>query len=270
MPTGGTLRVVTPVYPATLDPALTGPIAYPLWFATCATLTAIADTPGATLSQLRPEAAAGPPQISPDRRTYVFTVRKGLRFSDGTPLTARNFAVALGRVLNPAMQSDAAFLYADVKRVKASGRRLRIDLKAPSGDLATRLAWPFACPVPLGFPVDLSGVDLMVGSGPYFIARYVPNKLVVLARNRYYRGARPHHADRIVVSVGGDLDDDIRAVERGAADVLGIEIPRDVRIVLERRYGVDKRQFFRRRGTYTQASTRRGRSSATTSRSEKR
>jgi peptide/nickel transport system substrate-binding protein len=250
---GGTLRVATPLDPGPLDPALAKPAVYPLWFATCAMLTAVADTADATTSELRAEAAAGPPQISRDRRTYVFTVRKALRFSNGTPLSAANYAVALGRVVNPAMHSDAAFLYADVKRVKASGRRLRIELKTPSGDLAARLALPFACPVPLGFPVDLSGVDLMVGSGPYYVARNVPDKLLVLARNRYYRGARPHHPDRIVVSVGGDLDDNIRAVESGAADVLGIEIPRDVRIVLARRYGVDKRQFFRVSGTFTEA-----------------
>jgi peptide/nickel transport system substrate-binding protein len=250
---GGTLRVATPVDPGPLDPALTRPAAYPLWFATCATLTAVPDTAGATTAQLRVEAAAGPPKISRDRRTYVFTVRQGLRFSDGTPLSAANFAVALGRVVNPAMHSDAAFLYADVERVSATGRRLRIELKTPSGDLPTRLALPFACPVPLGFPVDLSGVDLMVGSGPYYIARRVPDKLLILARNRYYRGSRPHHPDRIVVSVGGDLDDDIRAVESGEADVLGIEIPRDVRIVLAQRHGIDKRQFFRIGGTYTEA-----------------
>jgi len=93
----------------------------------------------------------------------------------------------------------------------------------------------------------------MVGSGPYYIARHVPNKLLVLGRNRYYRGARPHRVDRVVASIGGDLDDDIRAVENGDADVLGIEIPRDVRDDLAQRYGVNKGQFFRVRGTYTGA-----------------
>ncbi len=251
--TGGTLRIAAPLDLRSLDPGLARPLSYAVWYATCATLMAFSDAPAAQGFHVRPEAAVGPPQVSRDRRTYVFTVRKGLRFSDGSPLRAANFAVALRRVLNPAMQSDGAFLFADVRQVRASGRHLRIRLETASGDLPTRLAMPFACPVPLGFPVDPAGVDLMVGSGPYYIARHVPNKLLVLERNRYYRGTRPHHVDRVVESIGGDLDDDIRAVENGDADVLGIEIPRDVRDVLAQRYGINKGQFFRVRGTYTSA-----------------
>src|SRR5262249_17180910 len=83
--------------------------------------------------------------------------RSGLRFSDGSPLRAANFARALGRVLNPAMRSPGAEFFADVKSVTAHGLRLRIELSKPSGDLLTRLALPFACPVPLGFPIDPAG-----------------------------------------------------------------------------------------------------------------
>jgi len=183
----------------------------------------------------------------------VFTIRKGLRFSDGSSLTAANFAVALRRVLSPAMQSEGALVFSDVKQVGASGRHLRIQLKAPSGDLETRLAMPFACPVPVGFPVDPAGVDLMVGSGPYYIARHVPDKVLVLERNRYYGGRRPHRVDRVEISIGGDLEDDIKAVEAGEADVLGIEMRRDVRDALAQRYGINKRQFFRLRGSATGA-----------------
>jgi len=101
---GGTLRVATPLDVRSLDPALARPLAAATWYATCATLMTFVDAAGAKGFQLRPEAAARPPRISRDGRTYVFTVRKGLRFSDGSPLTAANFAVALRRVLNPSMR----------------------------------------------------------------------------------------------------------------------------------------------------------------------
>jgi peptide/nickel transport system substrate-binding protein len=250
---GGTLRVITPLPPRTLDPALARPVSYPRLYATCATLMAFHDAAGAAGFHVRPEAAAAPPRISGDRRTYVFSVRRGLRFSDGSPLSAANFAAALRRVLDPAMQSDGGFLFSDVRQVSASGRRLRIRLRKPSGDLATRLALPLACPVPLRFPVDPAGVDLLIGSGPYYIARKDPNGMLVLERNRYYRGTRPHRVGQIVISYGGDLDSDIHAVEAGQADVLGIEISRYDRDALAQRYGINKRQLFRVRGTYTAA-----------------
>jgi peptide/nickel transport system substrate-binding protein len=250
---GGTLRIASPVDPGPLDPAMARPVAYAIWYPICAPLMMFPDTASADAFRLRPEAAERPPTISRDGRTYVFTIRKGLRFSDGTQISAANFAVALRRVLNPAMQTEGAALFADVKQIAAAGRRLRITLRQPSGDLMMRFASPFTCPVPLGFPVDATGVDLMVGSGPYYVARHVPNKLIVVQRNRYYRGARPHRVAQIVVTIGGDLDDNIHAVEEGDADVLGIEINREARDALLQRYGLNKRQFFRRSGISTTA-----------------
>jgi ABC-type transport system substrate-binding protein len=106
--------------------------------------------------------------------------------------------------------------------------------------------------VPLGFPVDPAGVSLTVGSGPYYVKRPALNRLVLL-RNPYYHGTLPHRVDKIVATFGGDLESDIHAVERGRADVLLAEIPGDVRKVLARLYGVNRRQLFRQRGLYTVA-----------------
>jgi peptide/nickel transport system substrate-binding protein len=254
-PAGGTLTIISPADPSrfSLDPALSFNFGHMLLgYATCATLMAFRDAPAPQGYAVRPEAAVGPPRVSPDGRVYVFRVRRGLRFSDGSPLTARNFARALVRVLNPAMGSIGADLFSDVRRVIARGDRLRIVLRRPSGDLPSRLALPYVCPVPLGFPVDPAGVPLLVGSGPYYPSRPDPNQLL-LRRNRYYRGDLPRRLDRIVINFTGDLESDIRAVEQGRADVLGSEIAGDVREVLARRYGVDKRQFFVERGLFTQA-----------------
>ena len=243
---GGTLRVIDPMDIVSLDPALNmGDFAWALEDATCATLMIFRDEPAPEGDTVQPEAAAGPPEISRDGRTYIFQVRPGLRFSDGSPLTAGNFARALGRVLDPVMRSPGAYLFSDILHVSASGLRLRIVLRAPSGDLATRLALPLACPLPLGFPVDPAGVPLMVGSGPYYVASHVPDSLLVVKRNPYYTGSRPHRLDGLTVTVGGDVNSDVTAVEDGRADMLMGPIPSELRAPLARRYGVDKSQFLR-------------------------
>jgi peptide/nickel transport system substrate-binding protein len=220
---------------------------------TCATLEIFADAPGQGAKTVVPEAAAGPPQVSRDGLTYVFTVEPGLRFSDGSALTAANFARALGRVEDPAMGSRGVGLYSDIRRVSASGRRLRIELSEPSGDLLMRLALPYACPVPLGFPVDPAGVDLTVGSGPYYVAQYVPGTSVEVLQNPYYRGTRPRHVAGLTLTVGGDINSDISAVENGDADVLWIEIPSYLIPGLVQRYGVNRGQLFRVSGIETAA-----------------
>jgi peptide/nickel transport system substrate-binding protein len=246
------LRVV-PAFLGALDPALARPASFATWHATCAGLTAFRDTaaPDGLLTQ--PEAAEGPPVVSRDGRTYVFSVRRGLRFSDGSPLTAANYARALERLREPAMRAYGARLFADVERVAANGRKVRIVLRKPSGDLPTRLALPWACPVPREFPVAPGGVTLTVGSGPYYVARRVQGRMLVLERNRHYRGSRPHHLQRVVMTVGGDILHNIRSVELGQADAVGVSIGRDVRERMAQRYGVNDERLFRLMGLYTGA-----------------
>jgi ABC-type transport system substrate-binding protein len=247
------LRALGPPVPA-LDPALAaGGSGAAIAYVTCATLMIFRDGPGQAGESVQPEAAVGAPQVSADGRTYLFTVRSGLRFSDGSALTAANFARALSRVLDPGMRSPGASLFSDVQQVTASGLRLRIVLSHPSGDLITRLALPYACPVSLGFPVDPAGVVPLVGSGPYYVDRNAPGPAIVVRRNRFYHGSRPHHIDGITVSVGGTVDSDIKAIEDGRADVLTIEIPGELRSGLARRYGVDQGQLFRIAGSDTTA-----------------
>jgi peptide/nickel transport system substrate-binding protein len=247
------VRAIGPLDVGPLDPALARPLNGALFNWTCATLEIFADAPAPAAKTVVSEAAAGPPQVSRDGLTYVFTVRPGLRFSDGSPLTAANFARALGRVKDPAMGSPGAGLFSDVRKVSASGRRLRIELSEPSGDLLMRLALPYACPVPLGFPVDPAGVDPPVGSGPYYVAQYVPGTSVEVLQNPYYRGTRPRHVAGLTLTIGGDINSDISAVENGDADVLWIEIPSELIPGLVQRYGVNRGQLFRVSGLLTSA-----------------
>src|SRR5919109_2454865 len=58
-------------------------------------------------SRLIPEAAVAMPIISNNGKTYTFTIRKGLRFSDGSPISAKNFKWAFDRSATKAQQSPA-------------------------------------------------------------------------------------------------------------------------------------------------------------------
>src|SRR5262249_35571166 len=154
------------------------------------------------------------------------------------------------RVLDPSEGAPGASLFSDVKRVSAQGRRrVRIQLHQPAGDLPMRMALPYSCPVPLDYQVNPAGVPLWGGSGPYRLAPYVPGKRLVIARNPYYRGHRPHGIGSVVVTFGGTVDGDIRAVESEQADLLDLDIPPELRPGLMARFGINKRQLFRFAGT---------------------
>jgi peptide/nickel transport system substrate-binding protein len=244
-----TLRIVSAEDVDSLDPALaSSEVSLPIVAATCSKLFEF--RPHAAVP--RAEVAAALPHVSVDGRTYTFTVRDGFRFSDGSEVTAANFAAAIGRVRNPAMQSPWASFTSDITRVVARGpRTLVVRLRRRAGDLVSRLASSWACPVPVGLPADPLGIDDVPGSGPYVVSSRTPGREVVLRRNRFYRGPRVRRPDEVIVTIGGTAAANAEAVEAGRFDyVLYFWLlpppPGTLLADLAARHGVNRTRFFAR------------------------
>ena len=118
------------------------PTGWWLEYATAAKLYNYPDKAGQAGGLLRPEVASVF-AVSGDGRTYVFTIRKGFRFSDGAPLTAKNFAYAIKRAKDRDLASPAAQFITDVISARAKGNKLTIRLTGPDPSLLTKLAMPF-------------------------------------------------------------------------------------------------------------------------------
>lgn len=85
-----------------VDPALSYSFeGWSLLDATCARLMNYPDKAPPEGLKLVPEVATGYPRISRDAKTFTFTLRRGFRFSDGTPVEASAFARAINRTLAP-------------------------------------------------------------------------------------------------------------------------------------------------------------------------
>lgn len=265
---GGTLRIsLWHGHADYIDPALAYSAAsWALLDPVCVRLMNYPDKPGSASFRLVPEVATSSPKISRDRKTYVFTIRKGLRFSNGDALRASAFARQIERLLDPAMQSAGAHYFQDIvgadqvlagkakspTGVRASGNRLVIRLRRPIPDFAARTTMPFLCAVPPRLPADPEGVGGFAAAGPYYISRFAPGRKVVLSRNRFYRGKRPHRIDRFVVSFD---DDPIDQLERDHADWGNINLPSypEAQRRLVRKYGVNKSRFFVKPGPFFRA-----------------
>src|SRR5690242_18463267 len=107
---GGTLRLNMSATDVDYsDPSLAyGTISWQIEFATALKLYNYPDKPKPLGGKIQPEGAAGFPVISKDGKTYSITVRSGYKFSDGKPVTAKNYAFAINRALSKTMQSPAA------------------------------------------------------------------------------------------------------------------------------------------------------------------
>jgi peptide/nickel transport system substrate-binding protein len=243
---GGTFRVAVPagifdsIDPAlAFTPASNGRLLRPA----CGTLMAFPDLPGQAGLRLQPELAEAPPTISKDGRTYTFTIRKDARFSNGAPVTAQAFVHAVERILDPAMKSPYATVVNVFQRQVARGRTLTWRLTKPIPDLPAAFTTAL-CAVPPNLPADPEGSKAPLPSaGPYYVSDYSPGERLVLERNRFYKGKRPQHVERIVADLGADAGAAVDDVERGKLD--WAYLPNADRVAeLAKRYGVNKSRFF--------------------------
>ena len=255
---GGTFRIAQPAGSfLAIDPALVSSNAdLHLTDAACGNLMAYPSKPLPAGGILRPELAETDPVVSKDGRTYTFTIRKDARFSDGSRLTARAFARAIERALDPAMKSGyvgpglAAALVGgeDVLAGKAktpsgvSAKGRVLTLKVTKRDLRFLEWMQELCAVPPSLPADPEGARAPLASpAPYYVAEYVPGERLVLERNRFYRGMRPHHVDRFVADLGAGAGAVIDDIASGKIDFSSTNFGERAS-ELQQRYGVNKPQ----------------------------
>ena len=105
-------------------------------FTTAMQLVSFPEKSGAAGSQLYPQAATAFPTVSKDGKTYTFTIRSGLKFSDGSPVTAAAYQRAWERILSPKMGSP---LGVNLNLAEHDRRRRRLSSPArPSTSRASR------------------------------------------------------------------------------------------------------------------------------------
>lgn len=258
---GGIFRVGYAGASVQIDPQLAYvSTAWSLEYATAAKLFNYPDRAGAAGGVLRPEVAAGY-KVSRDGRTYTFRIRRGLRFSDGSPVTAKSFAYAIDRVANYDLASPGAPFITDpngtnivgagavtagkathVSGVTAKAYRLVIRLTRRDPTLLTKLAMPFFQATSLRLPLTREVVGGYPSAGPYAFTRNTPNVLTELRRNPYYRGLRPRNLKGVDVWWNLDPQAGYRQVEAGSLDE-GPLPEAQIRGVA-RRFGVNKSRFW--------------------------
>jgi peptide/nickel transport system substrate-binding protein len=225
--------------------------------ATCLKLVNYPDKPAPAGAVLVPEAAAAMPRVSADGRTYTFTIRPGFQFNTGEPVTAATFAHVINRDLAPALHSPSVAFLQDVvgapavengkaktaSGVRARGNTLTARLTSRAPDFVARMAMNFFCAVPLDLPVPLKASSVP-SAGPYYIADRAPNRTVTLNRNPNYHGSRPHHVDKMIVTVNTNPNQSLLEVRSGAADYDIYQLPQSAAAPLAKSHGVNKGRFF--------------------------
>jgi peptide/nickel transport system substrate-binding protein len=173
--------------------------------------------------------------ISPDGRTYTFTLRHGVRFHDGTSFNAAAVAANVNYILDPDHHSQKAiFMLGPLDSVEViDDYTVALHLKAPFAPLLDSLSQVYlgmASPAALTKWGPSDYQFHQVGTGPYRFVEYVPNDHITLAANpdyawapSVYRQTRPG-IETITFRFYVDSATRALALENGQVDILG-EIP---------------------------------------------
>jgi peptide/nickel transport system substrate-binding protein len=260
---GGTLRVnQSNTDFDTVDPGL----AYvandwALLYVTQALLVNFPEKPGKAGSELYPEAATSFPSVSNNGLTYTFHIRPGLRFSDGSPVTAASYQRAWERNLSPKMGSPMgvndqfqnvivgakAFLdgkASHISGIKAKGLTLTFHLTKPNPTFVSYLSMQWFGAVKPSMPYTTSGLNVYPSAGPYYISSRTPGRTTVLKRNPYYKGSRPANPDQIVITSNTNQEQSLLQVKADQADLDMGYTPPQSNASLGAQYGVNKGRFF--------------------------
>ncbi len=158
-------------------------------------------------AKLVPYLATALPRISHDRKTYTLTLRKHLKYSDGSNVEASDFKATIERDF--LLDSAGAAFFRNIvgakefakspQRLKGGIRGILVDdttgtieirLTQPQADFANVLASEFAAPVPADSPPTDTSLHPLPSTGPYEITSYQPTSQILEQRNPYFRARR--------------------------------------------------------------------------------
>lgn len=172
--------------------------------------------------KLVPAVAESFTQTSPT--TYVYTIRKDAKFSDGTPVTADDVVYSVGLSKDENVSPNTAYYWANVQGAEKTGdNEVTITLSAPDvafewGPCAANAMWITKQSFVDANNGDIGTPDaLLLGTGPYKVTKFQPDSGVELERVDTWWGGTvpvktvkiqfiPEESTRLLARKSGDID----------------------------------------------------------------
>lgn len=193
----------------------------------------------------RPVAAAAERwEVSPDGRKYVFFLRTGLKWSNGDPVTAEDFAYAWRSALSPELASPSAYMFYCIKNGEAYAakkvpvaevgvrakdeRTLEVELEKPTAYFLALTAFHAYYPVHRQSVAQnekwANQPQTLVGNGPYKLAEWVKSSRMALVKNEHYWDAAKVKSERLEFFLLDNASTALSLYESGQVDT-GDAIP---------------------------------------------
>ncbi|MEU8974789.1 ABC transporter substrate-binding protein [Streptomyces monashensis] len=223
---GGTLHVLSPLDLEHLDPARNyvtssedvGRLIY-------RTLTTFAAAPGQAGGRIVPDLATDLGRSSNGARTWTFTLKAGVKYEDGRPISSKDIKYGVERTFEADLPEGPPYArtwlvggdaYKGPSKDKSGiasietpdDRTIVFKLNRPVADFGSAVSLPMFAPVPADKDSGVRYDARPFSSGPYKIAEYELKKELTLVRNTYWSPAtdsvRKALPDKIVIDLNLD------------------------------------------------------------------
>jgi peptide/nickel transport system substrate-binding protein len=238
---GGTMRLASAAAGGSLDPQINYTLQYwQIYQSMYDGLVTFKHAAGKEGFNIVPDLADAMPTPQDGGKTYVFKLRKGIKFSNGQDLTVKDVVASFQRIFkisgptsgtfyNGIVGADACLktaatctLDGGVVGDEAAGT-VTIHLTQPDAEFFDKLAVPHAVIVPADTATKDMGSTPIPGTGAYMAESYDPNKLLKLVRNPHFKewskDAQPDgYPDEVHYTFGLTEEAEITAIENGQLD----------------------------------------------------
>jgi ABC-type transport system substrate-binding protein len=171
-------------------------------------------------------------------KTFVFHIRKDLKFANGDPVTAQDFAYSLNRAFGKDFANGNAGYYlsnivgsTDVTEGKAQTitgvkvidpQTLEVDLQQPATYFLYQLTFPASFVVPKkAIDADTQNwTDKAYGTGPFMVQEWKHNESITLVPNPNYWLGKPK-LDQIVMPFYQDAETALKVYQTGDLEIMG-------------------------------------------------
>lgn len=162
-------------------------------------------------AELQPELAAAMPERV-DSRTYRIPLKEGVKFSDGSELTAEDVVYSYQTALDPATKTTLTQILVIEGAKVVDPHTVEVTFKEPTATYAQILT--IVGIVPEGF----TDWEQPIGSGPYVMTSYTPGEGAELAYNENYQGPKPQ-VTRASAKIITDPGTRMQALKTGEVDL---------------------------------------------------
>jgi len=185
--------------------------------------------------------------LSPDGTTYTFKLRAGLKWSDGTPLTAEDFAYSWRRAVDPATGSAYSFLYYPIKNAEDIANAANKDLNALGVRAVDPRTFEVTLKSPTGYflklisharflPVNRASIEKygnqftragnLVTNGAFMLKEWSPQARIVIVKNPNYWDAGSVKLSEVDYFPIENQNEELKRYRAGELDVT-YEVPSD-------------------------------------------